>query len=123
MKTILFSTPIQKKKYFNSVKKLLNSKKSLHGPGDNILKIKKQLKSLFGFNHVHLTNSCTAAMEMCALMLNLKKNDEVLMPSYNYNTTGSSFVRTGCKLRYCDIDKNNLMPSFLQIKKCVNKKT
>ena len=56
-------------------------------------------------------------------MVNLKKNDEVLMPSYNYNTTASSFVRTGCKVRYCDIDKKNLMPTFDQIKKNVNKKT
>ena len=46
-----------------------------------------------------------------------KKNDEVLMPSYNYNTTASSFVRTGCKVRYCDIQKENLMPSFEDFKK------
>ena len=108
MKKILFSTPLQKEKYFSNVKKLLNSRESLHGPGKNILSIKKQLKNQFKFKHIHLTHSCTAAMEMCALMLNLKKDDEVLMPSYNYITTGSSFVRAGCKLRYCDIDKNNL---------------
>ena len=45
------------------------------------------------------------------------------MPSYNYNTTASSFVRTGCKIQYCDIDKKNLMPTFEQIKKYVNKNT
>ena len=95
----------------------------MHGPGNNIFQIKKDLKKQFGFDHVHLTNSCTAAMEMCALMLNLKKDEEVLMPSYNYNTTASSFARTGCKVKYCDIDKKNLMPSFKQIKKCVNKRT
>jgi len=123
MKKILFNTPLQNKRYFDNVKKLLNSKKSLHGPGENIFKIKKDLKKQFGFDHVHLTNSCTAAMEMCALMVNLKKNEEVLMPSYNYNTTASSFVRTGCKVRYCDINKENLMPTFEQIKQNVNKKT
>ena len=117
MKKILFSTPLQKKKYSDNVKKLLDSRQSLHGPGKNIFQIKKDLKKQFGFNHVHLTNSCTSAMEICALMVNLKKNDEVLMPSYNYNTTASSFVRTGCKVRYCDIDKKNLMPTFDQIKK------
>ena len=66
---------------------------------------------------MHLTNSCTASMEICALMLDLKKNDEVLMPSYNYNTTASSFVRTGCKVRYCDIQKENLMPHLKISKK------
>ena len=123
MQTVKFNTPLQDKKYFNNVKKLLDSKKSLHGPGENIFKIKKELKKQFGFEHVHLTNSCTASMEICALMLNLKKNDEVLMPSYNYNTTASSFVRTGCKIRYCDIKKENLLPSFNDFKKNVNKNT
>ena len=123
MRTISFNTPLQDQKYFNNVKKLLNSKKSLHGPGENIFKIKRDLRKQFGFKHVHLTNSCTASMEICALMLNLNKNDEVLMPSYNYNTTASSFVRTGCKIRYCDIKKENLMPSFQDFKKNVNKNT
>jgi len=123
MKKILFSTPLYDKKYADNVKKLLDSEKSLHGPGENIKKIKKDLKTFFGFEHVHLTNSATASMEICALILSLKKNDEVLMPSYNYNTTASSFIRTGCKVRYCDIDKRNLMPTFDQIKKNVNKKT
>ena len=73
MKTILFSTPLQNKKYFNNVKKLLDSKESLHGPGKNILEIKKQLKNQFGFKHTHLTSSCTAAMEICALTLSFNK--------------------------------------------------
>ena len=47
--------------------------------------------------HVHLTNSATSAMEICALILGLGKNDEVLMPSYNYNTTASSFVSLDVK--------------------------
>ena len=39
MKKILFNTPLQKKKYFDNVKQLLNSKESLHGPGKNIFQI------------------------------------------------------------------------------------
>ena len=123
MKKIAFTSPLHNNKYINNVKKLLNSKKSLHGPGENIFKIKEDLKKKFGFNIMHLTNSCTAAMEICALALNLNKNDEVLVPSYSYNTTASSFVRTGCKIRYCDINQHNFMPSFDQIKQNVNKNT
>ena len=62
-------------------------------------------------------------MEMSALLIDLKPEDEVILPSYTFVTTGSSFARTGCKLRYCDIQRHNLMPSFRQIKKCVTKKT
>jgi dTDP-4-amino-4,6-dideoxygalactose transaminase len=123
MKEIHFNIPLQSRKYSNNVKSFLNKKLPLHGPGENIFKIKKKLKELLGFKHVHLTNSCTSAMEMSALLIDLKSSDEVILPSYTFVTTGSSFARTGCKLRYCDIQKNNLMPSFNQIKKCVTKKT
>ena len=123
MKNILFNSPLRSERYIKNVKKLLDSGNSLHGPGKNILNIKKDFKKKFGFNHVHLTTSCTASMEICALTLNLKKNDEVLVPSYGYNTSASSFVRTGCKIKYCDIDQAKLMPSFEQIKKEINKKT
>jgi len=123
MKEIHFNEPIHSRKYSNNVKKLLDSKLSLHGPGKNIFQIKKKLKKNFGFIHTHLTNSCTSAMEMSALLINLKPKDEVILPSYTFVTTGSSFARTGCQLRYCDIQRHNLMPSFEQIKKCVNKKT
>ena len=126
MNKILFNIPIHKKKNSDNVKKLLNQNVidlKLHGPGKNIIKIKKKLKKLYQFNHIHLTNSCTSALEMSALLIDLKPNDEVILPSYTYITTGSSFARAGCKLRYCDIQRHNLMPSFDQIKSCVNKKT
>ena len=112
MKEIHFNIPIHSNKYSNNVKKLLDKKLSLHGPGENIFKIKKKLKSFFGFKHTHLTNSCTSAMEMSALLIDLKPEDEVILSSYTFVTTGSSFARTGCKLRYCDIQRHNLMPSF-----------
>ena len=76
MKKILFHTPLQNIKYSNNVKKLLDSKLSLHGPGKNILNIKKELKKKFGFQHVHLTNSATSSMEICALILGLSKFTE-----------------------------------------------
>ena len=54
MKKILFNSPLQKKEYFDNVKKLLDSKKSLHGPGKNIFQIKKDLKKQFGFDTLWL---------------------------------------------------------------------
>lgn len=123
MKEIKFNIPLQDPKSIKNVIKFLNEKKPLHGPGKNISSIKKKIKKAFGYKSIHLTNSCTSALEICALILNLKKTDEVIVPSFSFVTTASSFARTGCKLKYCDIEKNNLMPSFDQIKKCVNKNT
>ena len=123
MKEIKFNIPLHLDESDKNVKKFLNSKIPLHGPGNNILQIKKEVKIKFGFKTVHLTNSCTSALEISALLLNLKINDEVIVPAFSFITSASSFARTGCKLRFCDIDQRNLMPNFDQIKKCVNKKT
>ncbi len=123
MKEIKFNIPLQEPKSIKNVVKFLKEKKPLHGPGKNISRIKTHVKKKFGFKFIHLTNSCTSSLEICALALNLKKDDEIIVPSFSFVTTGSSFARTGCRLRYCDIQKENLMPSFDQIKKCVNKKT
>jgi dTDP-4-amino-4,6-dideoxygalactose transaminase len=123
MKEIKFNIPLHLVESVKNVKKFLHSKKPLHGPGKNILRIKQEVKKKFGFNTTHLTNSCTSALEISALLLNLKKDDEVVVPSFSFITSASSFARAGCKLKFCDIEKHNLMPSFDQIKKCINKKT
>ena len=51
MKKILFHTPLRDTRYVNNVKKLLDSNMSLHGPGENIFKIKNELKKKYGFGH------------------------------------------------------------------------
>ena len=123
MKEIKFNIPLKESSSIKNVIKFLTKKKPLHGPGENIYKIKKLINKNFLLKNVHLTNSCTSALEMCSLLIGFKKNDEVILPSFSFVTTGSSFARAGFKLRYCDIQKVNLMPSFDQIKKCVNKNT
>jgi len=123
MKEIKFNVPLSITASIANVNKFLRSKKPLHGPGENIFSIKKELKKIFGFKDTYLTNSCTSALEICALALGLKKNDEVLLPSFSFITTASSFARTGCKIKYLDIEKETLMPSFDNIKKNITKKT
>jgi len=123
MNEIKFNIPLQINESLENVKNFLNSKSPAHGPGKNILSIQKEVNKKFNFKDVFLTNSCTSALEICALAINLKSDDEVIVPSFAFITTASSFARTGCKLKFCDIQKNNLMPSFNDIKTCVSKKT
>lgn len=123
MEEIKFNVPLKIPESTRNVKNFLHSGKPLHGPGINILKIKKEVKNKFGFKNIHLTNSCTSALEICSLALNLKSSDEVLLPSFTFITTASSFARTGCKLKYFDIEKSNLMPSFSSIKSKITNKT
>jgi dTDP-4-amino-4,6-dideoxygalactose transaminase len=123
MNEIKFNIPLQINESLTNVKNFLNSKSPAHGPGKNISSIQKEVSKKFKFKDVFLTNSCTSALEICALAIDLKSDDEVIVPSFAFITTASSFARTGCKLKFCDIQKNNLMPSFKDIKTCVSKRT
>ena len=103
MKEIFFNKPLKIKESIKNVKKFLNTNSPLHGPGENIAEIKKKLFKEFGFKNILLTNSCTSALEICSLALDLKEMDEVIVPSFSFITTASSFARKGCKIIFCDI--------------------
>ena len=55
-----------------------------------------------------LTHSCTAALEMAALLLNVGPGDEVIMPSYTFVSTASAFVLRGAKPIFVDIREDTL---------------
>lgn len=61
------------------------------------------LSSRFGIRRVLTTPSCTAALEMAAMLLDLKPGDEVVLPSYTFVSTASAFARTGAKPVFVDI--------------------
>jgi len=55
-----------------------------------------------------LTHSCTAALEMCALLADLKPGDEVIMPSYTFVSTANAFVLRGAVPVFVDIEARAL---------------
>jgi len=54
------------------------------------------------FNKCLLTTSCTDALEMCAILLDITLGDEVILPSYTFVSTALAFVRQGAKIIFCD---------------------
>lgn len=56
----------------------------------------------FGFLKCLLTTSCTDALEMAALLINIKEGDEVIMPSYTFVSTANAFVLRGAHIVFCD---------------------
>jgi dTDP-4-amino-4,6-dideoxygalactose transaminase len=56
----------------------------------------------FGFKKTLLTTSCTDALEMAAILINLKEGDEVIMPSYTFVSTANAFVLRGAKIIFAD---------------------
>lgn len=56
----------------------------------------------WGFKKTLLTTSCTDALEMCALLLDIEPGDEVIIPSYTFVSTALAFVRQGAKIVFAD---------------------
>ena len=49
-----------------------------------------------------LTNSCTDALEMTAILANIQTGDEVIMPTYTFVSTANAFILRGAKIRFID---------------------
>ena len=56
----------------------------------------------YGFKKVLLTTSCTDALEMAAILLDIKKGDEVICPSFAFVSTANAFVLRGAKMVFAD---------------------
>jgi dTDP-4-amino-4,6-dideoxygalactose transaminase len=63
-----------------------------------------------GAAEVLLTTSCTAALEMSALLLDLKPGDTVIVPSFTFVSSAVAFVRAGAGIKFCDIEPRTLGP-------------
>jgi len=79
----------------------------LSGNGMFTRKCQRFFEERYGFKKTLLTTSCTDALEMCALLLNIQPNDEVIMPSYTFVSTALAFVRQGAKIVFADSKLNH----------------
>jgi len=77
----------------------------------------------FGFKKCLLTASCTDALEMCALLLDIKPGDEVIMPSYTFVSTANAFVLRGATIRFIDSRTDHPGINESDIKALINNKT
>ena len=57
---------------------------------------------------VLLTTSCTDALEMSAMLLELGPSDVVIVPSFTFTSTATAFARQGARIRFCDIERPSL---------------
>ena len=74
----------------------------ISGNGIFTKKCQNFFESRYGFKKALLTTSCTDALEMCALLADIKPGDEVIVPSYTFVSTALAFVRQGAKIVFAD---------------------
>ena len=70
-----------------------------------------------------LTTSCTHALEMAAILLNIQKGDEVIMPSYTFVSTANAFVLRGAKIVFVDIRPDTMNIDERKIEAAITNKT
>ena len=70
-----------------------------------------------------LTTSCTHALEMAAILLNIKNGDEVIMPSYTFVSTANAFVLRGAKIVFVDIRPDTMNIDETKIEQAITEKT
>ena len=81
---------------------------NLGGDGYFTSQCSRLLEERFGIPRVLLVASCTAALEMAAILFDLKPGDEVLVPSFTFVSTASCLVRLGVRPIFVDIRPDTL---------------
>ena len=84
------------------------SSNKISGDGNFTKKCQKWFEDRLNCDKVLLTTSCTHALEMAAILLDIKKGDEVIMPSYTFVSTANAFVLRGAKIVFVDINPNTM---------------
>ena len=103
------------------IKKVIKSKILTDGYFQK--KTEELIKKLINSKFVSLTQSCTAALEIASILINLKKGDEVIMPSYGFVSVANSVVLRNAKPVFAEIDPETLNISYDDIKKKITRKT
>lgn len=85
-----------------------HSRGRLAGDGYFTDKCSKWLEDKLKIHKVLLTQSCTAALEMAAILADIQPGDEIIMPSYTFVSTANAFVLRGGIPKFVDIRPDNL---------------
>jgi len=121
-KKIIFNVPKFEKYDLKNINNLI-SLKHYSGNGYFTNKCNQWLVKNLECKESLLVHSCTAALEISAILLNLKAGDEIIMPSYTFVSTANAFVLRGAKIVFIDVDKKTLNINPKLIEKKITKKT
>jgi dTDP-4-amino-4,6-dideoxygalactose transaminase len=102
-----------------------DSVKSAKISGDGIYtkKCHNYFEEKYGFKKCLLTTSCTDALEMAAILINIQPGDEVIMPSYTFVSTANAFVLRGAKIVFNDSNMDHPGMNEDHIESLITQKT
>ncbi|MBM4104097.1 MAG: dTDP-4-amino-4,6-dideoxygalactose transaminase [Planctomycetes bacterium] len=96
-----------------------------HISGDGMFsrKCSEYLEAILGCKKALLTTSCTHALEMSALLLDLQPGDEVIVPSFTFVSTANAFALHGAKIVFADIRPDTLNMDETQLESLITPRT
>ena len=95
----------------------------LSGDGPFTKLAEKWQQQRFDAKKVLLTPSCTASLEMAALLIDIQPGDEVIMPSYTFVSTANAFVLRGAKIVFVDVRQDTMNLDENKIEAAITPKT
>ena len=117
-----FNVPPFTGKELEYMQQALKNKK-ICGDGEFTKKCSHWMEEKFQANHVLLTTSCTHALEMAAVLTQVKPGDEVILPSYTFVSTADAFVQRGATLVFVDIRPDTMNLDERLIEDAITDKT
>jgi dTDP-4-amino-4,6-dideoxygalactose transaminase len=122
MHTIHFNKPFLSGNETQYIRDAVSSLK-ISGDGLFTKKCHEFFEKKYNFKKVLLTTSCTDALEMAAILLDIKEGDEVIAPSFTFVSTVNAFVLRGAKIVFCDSGLDNPNMDVNLIEKLITSKT
>lgn len=100
---IRYSVPTYLGEEFSQLHQTLSAHQKLSGDGEYTRHVTEKLAEITGQSRALLTGSCTHALDMAAMLLDLEPGDEVIMPSYTFVSTANAFVLQGAVPVFIDV--------------------
>ena len=95
----------------------------ISGNGIFTKKCQQFFETNYGIKRALLTTSCTDALEMAAILIDIKDGDEVIMPSYTFVSTANAFVLRGAKIVFADSRSDHPNIDETKIESLITSKT
>jgi len=123
MTDIKFNEPYITGKELEYIKDVFE-KKHFYGNGEFTSKCQDKIRDSLSAQKVLLTDSCTSALEISALLIkDWEVEQEVILPSYTFSSTASAFARAGFKLVFADVCPDTMMIDIKDVENKITTKT
>lgn len=122
MKNIPFNIPLRTNNEIKYISSVLESGE-FSGDGLFTKKCHKWFEDYLEESKVLLTTSCTHALEMVAILLDIKDGDEIIMPSFTFVSTANAFILRGAKIIFVDVRPDTMNIDESKIEQAITKKT